>query len=142
MSIWISAPALEKIDAIESKSAAHACGIRISAIGPDWLEASMPLSERTIDSSGAVHPGALSILVETVGSVASTLCIDWETRMCVGQSIQVYHPEPIRDTPIRGRASPIIIDSARHIWNIAILNDEDAVVASGVLTMAILAKHR
>lgn len=43
-------------------------GIEFIGIGENWLEAKMPIDERTMRPGNLLHGGAIMALVETVGS--------------------------------------------------------------------------
>ena len=43
-------------------------GIEFTGIGEDWLEARMPIDERTMRPGNLLHGGAIMALAETVGS--------------------------------------------------------------------------
>ena len=52
--------------------------IRFTALGDDFLEATMPINERSCTPAKIGHGGALMALAETVGSCLSFLNIDTE----------------------------------------------------------------
>ena len=79
--------------------------MRFTEIGPDYLRASMPVNERTHQPFGLLHGGASVALAETVGSVASMLCVDQERYMCVGQEINANH--------LRGMSAGTVTATAR-----------------------------
>jgi 1,4-dihydroxy-2-naphthoyl-CoA hydrolase len=76
MPLWTRPVSLTTLDAIGVNSASEFFGIRYTAFGNDWIEATIPLDERTRNANGTLHPGALGMLAETIGSVAASLCID------------------------------------------------------------------
>jgi 1,4-dihydroxy-2-naphthoyl-CoA hydrolase len=120
-----------------SQNSANAA-IQFSAIGDDWLEGTVALDERTRDQQGNFHPGVFSILAETLGSVACNLSIDTSRFACVGQSINLHHPETVSDGPIRGRASCVSGDALNQVWKIEIKNPKEELICIAVLTMAII----
>ncbi len=58
--------------------------IAIDEIKDDCLIGSMPVDKRTIQPFGILHGGASVVLAETLGSVASLLCVDSNTFIGVG----------------------------------------------------------
>jgi 1,4-dihydroxy-2-naphthoyl-CoA hydrolase len=120
-----------------SQNTANGC-VQFSAIGEDWLEGFLALNERTRDRDGNFHPGAFSILAETLGSVACSLSLDTTRFVCVGQSINLQHPDIVSEGPIRGRASCVSGDEVNQVWKIEIKDRTDQVVCIATLTMAIL----
>ena len=138
MSPWTRRFDLEDLDAIGEGTASQNFGIRYTAIGEDWITATIPLDTRTRNRDGTLHPGALGILAETVGSVAASLCIDPSRRICVGQILHVNHPALVTTGPVYATASLITILDDSHVWNIEMKDAAGAVVGAARLAMAIL----
>jgi len=138
MAIWSRSFTLDQLTAVCRGTAAQHCGVRITAFGDGWLEGTVPLDSRTEGPAGTLHPGALAILAETLGSLAAYLCIDTSRQICVGQVIEVNHPEPIRSGPVRARVSALAILGSRQIWNVEMTDALGAKVCFARLTMAIL----
>ena len=138
MSIWVTARTLDDLNALEQRTAAGGCGIRFTGLGVDWLEATLPLDGRTAAADGSLHAGALAIIAETVGSIAANLCVDTSTHTCLGQALDVNHPEPVTAGPVRVRATPIALNELTHVWNIDMRDAAGRRVAVARLTMAIV----
>ncbi|HYM24502.1 MAG TPA: hotdog fold thioesterase, partial [Vicinamibacterales bacterium] len=83
MSSWVTPRTIAELTAASRNTASAAVGIQFTAIGDDWIEATLPLDERTQRDAGVVDPGALAILAETLGSIAATMCIDATRQMCL-----------------------------------------------------------
>ncbi len=142
MPIWVTPRTLDELNELEQRTAAGRCGIRFTAIGPDWLEATAPHDRRTAAPDGALHPGVLAILAETVGSIAANLCIDTATHACLGQALDVNHPGPVTAGPVRARARPVALDERAHVWDVDMHDATGARVANARLTMAIVRARR
>jgi 1,4-dihydroxy-2-naphthoyl-CoA hydrolase len=138
MPLWTRPITLEDLDAIGVNSASQNFGIRYTAFGEDWIEATIPLDERTRSANGALHPGALGILAETIGSVAAGLCIDTSRHIGLGQILHINHPVSISSGPILARASPVSILPHSHVWNVEMKDPNGATVAVARLTVVIL----
>jgi 1,4-dihydroxy-2-naphthoyl-CoA hydrolase len=135
---WTQSFTLDDLERIGHGTAAQHCGVRFVAMGEDWLEATIPLDSRTMGSDGVLHPGALGILAETIGSVAASLCIDTSRRICVGQVLHVNHPVPVTNGPIRAKTTAVAVLADSHVWNIEMTDPTGATVCVARLTMAIL----
>ena len=135
--IWKHAISIVDLMAFERDTASDRLGLRLSASGPDWLEGTISLDERTQARPGTFHFGTLAILAESLGSVAANLCVDQSRQFCVGQSIQVQHPEPLSCDELRARATPIDINEQRQVWQIDIMCAGGKTVAVATLTMAV-----
>jgi 1,4-dihydroxy-2-naphthoyl-CoA hydrolase len=137
---WVSKFTLDDLDLISRDTAAQRCGVRFVGMGDDWLEATIPLDSRTMSHDGLLHPGALAVLAETIGSVAATLCIDTSKRICLGQILHINHPAPVTSGPIRARASAVSVLEDNQVWNIEMTDPAGATVCVAHLTMAVLAR--
>ena len=84
MSIWRSAATPEQLNERAVRSMSAYLGIRFTQVGPDFLRATMPVNEHTHQPFGMLHGGASVTLAETVGSVASLMCVDSQQYRCVG----------------------------------------------------------
>ena len=138
MSIWVTPRTLDELNEREGRAAAGRCGVRFTAIGADWLEATVPLDHRTAAPDGSLHAGALAIIAETVGGIAANLCIDTSTHAGVGQSLEVNHPVLVIAGPVRARANALALGTRAHVWNIDMRDSRDRLVANARLTMAIV----
>jgi len=91
MSIWRASTTPEALTERGSRSLSGYLGIRITEIGPDFLRATMPVNEHTHQPFGVLHGGASVALAETVGSLASMMCVDLQQSLCLGQEINANH---------------------------------------------------
>jgi 1,4-dihydroxy-2-naphthoyl-CoA hydrolase len=70
----------------------EALGIGFTEIGNDYLKAKMPVDERTIQPFGILNGGATVHLAETLGSVASSMCVEAPlTTQPAGVKIKAIH---------------------------------------------------
>lgn len=115
-------------------------GIQFTAVGENFIEASMPVDERTKQPAGLLHGGASCVLAETLGSVASALVIDTKEFVPVGLEINANHIRPVTSGEVIGRAEPIHIGRTTHVWDIRIRTSDDKLVCVSRLTVAIVPK--
>jgi 1,4-dihydroxy-2-naphthoyl-CoA hydrolase len=116
----------------------EALGIRFTAVGENFIEASMPVDQRTHQPRGILHGGASCALAETLGSVASSLVLDLKKSAPVGLEINANHLRPVTSGQVIGRAEPIHIGRATHVWDIRIRNSENKLVCISRLTIAVI----
>lgn len=112
-------------------------GIELTALGPDWMEGRVPATERTRDLQGDGYCGAIAILAETLGSIAANLCLA-EGQRGVGQSLEVHYFRPVTSGTITGRASPVSIMGATHVWRIDLRDEAETLLSTATLSMAVL----
>lgn len=114
-------------------------GIEITEIGDDYLLAKMPVDSRTVQPMRLLHGGASVALAETIGSIASFLCVDTSKYYCVGQSINANHLKSAKEGSwVFGKAIPLHLGRRSHVWNINIHNESNDLVCVCRLTMAVI----
>ena len=142
MSIWVTPHTIAELTAASRNTASAALGIQFTAIGDDWIEAMLPLEERTECDAGVLDPGALAILAETLGSVGATMCIDTTRQMCLGQIFHVQHPRTATCGPLRARAAPLDVGERAQLWDIQVRDGTGERVCIAHLTVAVLDRPR
>lgn len=141
MSIWKEPVATaEELNNLSGGTMAQMLEIRFTAVGDDHLEATMLVTDNTRQPYGLLHGGASAALAETVGSVASSLCIDLDKQICVGLEINCNHVRGKKDGVVTARATPLHIGSSTHVWDIKINDERGKLVCVSRLTVAILKK--
>jgi 1,4-dihydroxy-2-naphthoyl-CoA hydrolase len=141
MSIWRVVPTPDELTARGGNSMPGFLGIRFTEVGADFLRASMPVNERTHQPFGLLHGGASVALAETLGSVASMLCIDTAEYMCVGQEINANHLRGISSGTVTATAKPFHLGGRSHVWHIEIRDESERLVCVSRLTMAIVERR-
>src|SRR5690606_12914591 len=67
--VFLSSPSLIELNAFRKNTMVDHLGIEFTAVGEDYLEATMPVDHRTKQPMGLLHGGANVALAETMGSV-------------------------------------------------------------------------
>lgn len=135
--IWKKEFTLEGLNNTEQNMVKHV-GIEFSAFGDNFLEASMPVDERTLQPFGVLHGGASVVLAETIGSMAGYLCLEDPKQTTVGQEINANHIRPVRNGLVTGRATPIHLGRQSQVWSIELRNEQGKLVAISRLTLAVI----
>lgn len=112
--------------------------IEYTEIGDDFLIGKMPVDHRTMQPMNILHGGASVVLAETLGSVASVLCIDLTNKISVGLDINANHIKSARDGYVYGKAQIVHLGKSTHIWQIDITNENKELVCVSRLTVAVL----
>jgi len=120
---------------------AEAIGIEFTVVGEDYLEARMPVDNRTRQPMGLLHGGASVALAETMGSVAAMSCLDETKQYCVGLDINANHIRAARSGFVKGVTKPVHIGKKTQVWEIRITNEQEELVCISRITMAVL-DHR
>ena len=113
-------------------------GIEFLEIGSDFILAKMPVDDRTRQSRGMLHGGASCVLAESLGSIASNLCINMRKQKAVGLEINANHLRPVFKGFVTGKATPINVGKSIHVWNIDISNEAGKLNCISRLTTAIV----
>lgn len=137
MSIWFRQFGIEEIRALQRDTMDAYLGIEFMNIGPDFLEARMPVNERTVQPHGILHGGASVALAETLGSVGGSMVVDLERYLVLGQEINANHLRPARQGHVHGRARPIHLGRRSQVWAIEIVDDRQRLVCVSRLTLAV-----
>lgn len=133
---------VEQLNARSTGTMMQTLGIQFTKVGENFIEASMPVDERTKQPAGLLHGGASCVLAETLGSVGSALLLDMKEFIPVGLEINANHIRPVTSGKVIGRAEPIHIGRTTHIWDIRIQSEDGKLVCISRLTVAIVAKPK
>lgn len=136
MSIWKSPITLNQLREGSKDTLMEHLGIEYLEIGDDYLKARMPVDSRTRQTAGILHGGASAALAETLGSIASGMCVDREKKSIVGIEINANHIRPVTSGWVTGLTKPIHVGNTTQIWEIRIYNDEEKLVCISRLTVA------
>lgn len=135
--IWKHKPTAELKNMFPNKSIDDFLGIEFLEVGDDFITARMPVNERTHQPFGLLHGGASCVLAESLGSVASTLCLDITKQMAVGIEINANHLRSVKTGFVYGTVKPIHVGRTLHVWSIEIVNEEKKLVCVSRLTCAV-----
>ena len=138
--LWKIKPTLEHLNNFGENTLLSNLGIQVTEIGDDYIIAKMPVDARTVQPARILHGGASVALAESLGSYASTLCInDNAKKQPVGIEINASHLSSAREgTYVYGKVLPLRIGRTMHFWQINITNEEGKLVCVSRLTVAIV----
>lgn len=117
-------------------------GIIYTNIGDDFLEATMPVDERTRQPYGILHGGASVVLAETLGSFASVL-VAGPDHIAVGIEVSASHLKSVSHGSVTGRVHPIRLGKSLHVWEIKIHEtgkEEEGLICHSKLTVMVRPK--
>jgi 1,4-dihydroxy-2-naphthoyl-CoA hydrolase len=132
---------LEMLKKLSANTMVEHLGIVFTAIGEDYIEATMPVDHRTHQPMGLLHGGASVSLAETLGSVAATFCVDFNKQYCVGLDINANHIKSVREGTVTGRTTPIHIGKRTQVWEVRITNEQQELVCISRITLAVIDKR-
>lgn len=138
MTLWHSVPDLDALNAGQENTIGGLLDIRFEAVGDDFLTASMPVDARTHQPYGLLHGGASVVLAESVGSVASMLCVDRTRFYCVGLEVNANHLRGVRGGRVTATARPVHIGRSTHVWDIRLVDEQGKPSCISRLTVAVM----
>ena len=137
--IWFKPYTVDDLQKFRVGNMGEHVGIELSAVGDDYLEARMPVDQRTTQPFGILHGGASCVLAESLGSVAAWMCIDPDKYRAVGLDINANHIRAVTEGFVIGRAEPLHVGRRTHVWGIDITEEATGKrVAISRLTVAII----
>ncbi len=138
MSIWFKTPDLEALQGQALGTMVKHLGISLTEIGDDYLRATMPVDERTVQPFGLLHGGASVVLAETIGSIGANLAIDSSRQYCVGLEINANHLRSVREGSVTGTGKPLHMGRATQVWQIEIHDQAERLICVSRITLAVL----
>ena len=132
---------LEKVNKFNQGTAIKNLGIEIIEITESTVSAKMPVDERTKQPMGLLHGGASVLLIESIGSIGSSLMVDLEREYPVGLEVNANHLGSASSGFVIGTGKVIHEGKKTHIWSVEIRDEEsDRLISIGRLTVMIVEK--
>ena len=138
MSMWTRPPDLAHLNAMRKNTICDVLDITFDAYDDESITASMVVDHRTHQPFGLLHGGASVVLAETLGSMASYLCIDAQKFYCVGLEVNANHLRGVRSGRVSAVARPVHMGRTTHVWDIRLTDDSGKLNCISRLTIAIV----
>ncbi len=129
---------LELLNGLAKNTIMEVLGIKVTGIGEDYLEATMPVDQRTHQVYGIMHGGASVVLAETLGSMGSMLIVDPYKFRCVGVEVNANHIKAVKTGTVTGIAKPVHVGRSTQVWQIEIKTEEGELVCLSRLTVVVV----
>jgi 1,4-dihydroxy-2-naphthoyl-CoA hydrolase len=138
--IWKQPATLEGLNSMNHNTLGSALGIQFTELGDDFISATMPVNACTVQPFRILHGGASVALAETLGSVASTLCIeDLSAWTAVGLEINANHLKSVKEGgTVTGTCRPVRVGRQVHVWQIEIRDEKGDLSCISRLTVTIV----
>lgn len=129
----------ELINSMSANTLMEVLDIRCTEVGDDYVKATMPVDKRTHQPMGLLHGGASAALIESVGSMGSTLVLDLEKEVPVGVEINANHLGGVKQGMIEAYGKLIHCGKRTHVWQVDITDmNTDKLICTGRLTVMIV----
>lgn len=142
MSIWHGEINLALLNNLNKNTLGEFFEINFIEIGPDYLVATMPVSNKTKQPFGLLHGGASVALAETIGSVASWCVVNREHFIGVGIEINSSHIKSVTEGEVKAVCSSIKVGGKTHLWDIKMYNEKEELCCLTRFTCMIVAKPK
>ena len=116
-------------------------GIRFTAIGDGWVEATMPVDHRTSRPGGLLHGGANLALAETIAGLGSMLTVDINEFDVRGIQVSANHTGGASSGTVYARAEIMHPGNQTHVWNVEIKNEAGKLLSTGRVTNMIVKRN-
>ena len=136
--IWKNNITIEQLNDISKNTMVDNLGITFTKIGDNFIKATMPVDDRTVQPMGILHGGASAALAETLGSVASFAATPMGENKIVGVEINANHLKSANKGMVEGSVTPVRLGHKIHVWNIEIRNEEAELLCVSRLTVMII----
>ena len=138
MSMWTTLPDLAYLNAMRKNTICEVLDITFDAFDDNSITASMVVDHRTHQPFGLLHGGASVVLAETLGSMASYMCIDQKQFYCVGLEVNANHLRGVRSGRVSAVARPVHRGRTTHVWDIRLTDDSGKLTCISRLTIAVV----
>ncbi|WP_065220137.1 MULTISPECIES: PaaI family thioesterase [Butyricimonas] len=118
----------------------EALGIEFTGVGENWLEARMPIDERTMRPGRLLHGGAIMALVETVGSGLTYIGVSREENHVFGIEINGNHIRKAQGSYVVGRAEFIHKGQRTHVVSVNVTDEFGNLASVCRITNVVLPK--
>ena len=132
---------LSVINGMNKNTLMEQLGIECVEIGKDYVISRMPVDQRTHQPMGLLHGGASAVLIESIGSMGSTLLIDLEKQQPVGLEINCNHIGGVKSGFVIATGKIVHAGKRTHLWQVDIHEEvSKKLICTGRLTVMIIDK--
>ena len=132
---------MELINAYVKDTMIDHLGIRFTALGEGWVEASMPVDQRTFRPGGFLHGGANLVLAETIAGLGSMLTIDIQEFDVLGMQVSANHTGSVSEGSVYARADIVHAGIQTHVWNVEVRNETGRLISTARVTNMIVRRN-
>jgi 1,4-dihydroxy-2-naphthoyl-CoA hydrolase len=142
MSIWNGEISTQLLNDLNKNTLGEFFEINFTEVGPDYLKATMPLTNKVKQPFGLLHGGASVALAETIGSVASWCLINRELFMGVGVEINASHVKAVTEGTVTAVCRGLKTGGKSHVWEINIYNEQNELCCVSRFTAMVVARPK
>jgi 1,4-dihydroxy-2-naphthoyl-CoA hydrolase len=117
-------------------------GIEFTKVSEGFVEAHMPVDEKTRQPMGFLHGGASLALSETIGSAGSALLVDRVRFDVLGTQVSANHLATVSSGYVIAQGLLKHKGRTSHIWDVEIKDEKGRLISVARVTNAIIEKRR
>ena len=130
---------LSLINSMNKNTLMEQLGIECIELGEDYVVSKMPVDHRTHQPMGLLHGGASAALIESIGSMGSTLLLDITKQHPVGIEINANHVGGIKSGNVIAKGKILHAGKRTHLWQVDITEERtEKLICTGRLTVMIV----
>ena len=130
---------LEQVNSMSRNTMMEVLDIKCVEIGEDFLKASMPVNSASHQPMGLLHGGASAALIESVGSMGSSLVLDLTKEVPVGVEINANHIGSIKSGMVEAIGKIVHKGKRTHVWQVDIMDcHSKKLICTGRLTIMVV----
>lgn len=134
---------LDYINSFSKDTMMEVLGIQCIELGKDYVVATMPVNSTTHQPMKLLHGGASAALIESIGSMGSTLLMDIEKEVPVGIEINANHVGGMSSGLVKAVGKIVHAGKRTHVWQVDLTdNDTGALVCTGRLTVMVVPRNK
>jgi 1,4-dihydroxy-2-naphthoyl-CoA hydrolase len=133
---------LEYINSMNKNTMMEVLGIECIEIGDNYIKSKMKVNGATHQPMGLLHGGASAALIESIGSMGSTLLIDIHKKHPVGIEVNCNHIAGIKEGCVIGTGRIVHAGKKTHVWSVDINEEQtNKLICTGRLTVMIVDRN-
>ena len=130
---------LEEINSHIKNTMMEILGIGCFEVGDDFIVSTMPVDHRTYQPMGLLHGGASAALIESIGSMGSTLLLDLSMEYPVGLEVNANHIGSVKSGMVKAVGKIVHAGKRTHLWQVDIFDmSTQKLICTGRLTVMII----
>lgn len=130
---------LEEINSHNKNTMMEILGIECIEVGEDFIVSTMPVDHRTHQPMGLLHGGASAALIESIGSMGSTLLLDLSKEYPVGLEVNANHIGSVKSGMVKAVGKIVHAGKKTHLWQVDIFDMSTLkLICTGRLTVMII----
>jgi 1,4-dihydroxy-2-naphthoyl-CoA hydrolase len=134
---------LDIINSFNKNTLMEHLGMKCIEVGDDYVVATMPVDQRTHQPMGLLHGGASAALIESIGSMGSTLLLDVEKEVPVGIEINANHVGGMKSGTAKAVGKIVHAGKRTHVWQVDVYDEsDDSLVCTGRLTVMVVPRKK